>query len=200
MAQRLLYRAIMKGLVAALVFSSLLKPCSGEPGAGGGGDTANVGAPQNCRAPQAMLSISVSAQECTACNRLFIVAESAQITAAIGAGQTPCSMPPPTNFSLPGCMVSAIWVDSYTECGGAQCGPYPPTNLADAFDPAITGVAPAITDQVSFCPYNCADAACSAGWAPAGECVSSSTNTLWDPNATLTMIINGIVPPGGSGG
>jgi hypothetical protein len=203
-ARRLLYREItggyvMKGLVTAVIFSSMLRPCSGQPAARGGGDAANLGAPRSCLAPEAMLAISVTAQECAACNRLFIVAQSAQITAAIGAGQSPCSQPPPVNVNLPGCMVSDLWIDSFMQCGGGPCGPYAPWNLADDFEPAIAGAVPPITDMVSFCPFDCTDAACAAGATPAGACVSSSTNDLCDPSATITMIINGIVPPGGGG-
>jgi hypothetical protein len=171
-------------------------PSPGSPDAAPdtGSDASNsVGTPQ-CRAPQAQLVIDVTAQECSACTRLFIVAKSAQITAAIMSGQSPCAQAPPSNYNLPGCMVSGIWVDTFADCGGTSCGPYT-WNLADDFAPALSGAAPAITDTVELCPFDCADAACSVGFKPAGTCISSTTNDLCDPNATITMVINGTVSP-----
>ena len=166
---------------------------SGSGGGSSGGGSGGGGTPQ-CLAPQAQLSINVTAQECSACTRLFIVAESPQITAAIMAGKSPCSQLPPGNFSTPGCMVSGIWVSTFADCGGSSCGPYT-WNLADDFAPALSGAAPPITDSVELCPFNCADASCSGAATPAGACVTSSTNDLCDPNATITVIINGTAAP-----
>jgi hypothetical protein len=152
------------------------------------------GAPQ-CPAPKARLVVNVTAQECTACNRLAIFAQSPQITAAIGAGHSPCSSgvgsignPPP------GCLIDTVFNDTYADCGGTACGPYD-VDLANEFLAAISGAEPPITDTVAFCPFDFDG----TRFTPAGNCVSSFSQC--DPSATITLNVNGMVtPPADAGG
>ncbi len=161
-----------------------LNGASGGGGAGGNGGTTGTTGPTGCVAPVAQLVVNVTAEECTACTRIAVIAESPQITAAIAAGRSPCSNRLATGPV--GCNMDVVYAD-FASCGGTSCGPYT-LSLGDEFGPAVTGVAAAITDTVSFCPFDTDGTT----FTPAGTCVSSLPGQC-DPSATLTVIVNGVV-------
>jgi hypothetical protein len=138
--------------------------------------------------PMAQLAIDVTAQECSVCTRLVIVATSPQIASAITMGRSPCTQRDQAGGPT-GCMLETVFAASIADCGGTSCGPYM-VDLSQEFFPVSTGAAPSITDTVSFCPYNYDG----QSFTPAGECVASSTGQC-DLSANLTMIINGIASP-----
>ena len=141
---------------------------------GNGGNQATT-----CTAPRGTLQVTVTPSECAACGQIAIIAQSAQITAAIRAGHSPCAQE--VSDGPVGCVMGTVFVASYGDCGGSACGPYT-VDLSNEFPP--TGVS--ITDTIAFCPYE------KFGFAPIGNCASSFSNQC---SGTLNVFIDGIAPP-----
>jgi hypothetical protein len=139
--------------------------------------------PSGCTSPAAQLTITVSAERCMMCHRFVIVAQSTQIQDAISAGQNPCTQGDQAGGPT-GCMMETVFAQSYFDCSAqTACGPYM-VDLGQEFLPASSGVAPTITDAVTFCAYDYDGAT----FTQVGACVTPAN--LCDPTTTVTMLLN----------